>query len=229
MKGTPIATIVRLMHFRRKRSIHPFGELFAEANVILNAGSDSTGIAMTNTINSLLHCPRAMKTLQEELDVAISDPNDIPSFEDVKLLPYLRACFDESMRMNAPSQFSLPRKTPPAGARIAGHWIAGDTQVTTPTHAIHMDKEIWGDPDIYRPERWLGDDGKRLQEFFLAFSKGPRGCIGRNITYMEQSVMLATMVRRYNISLADPKFEVSRYETVSTIVDVLPLNFSRRG
>jgi cytochrome P450 len=34
-----------------------------------------------------------------------------------------------------------------------------------------MDKEIWGDPDIYRPERWLGDDGKRLQEFFLVFSK----------------------------------------------------------
>jgi hypothetical protein len=37
------------------------------------------------------------------------------------------------------------------------------------------------------------------------------------------------MVRRYKISLADPKFEVSRYETVSTIVDALPLNFSRRG
>jgi cytochrome P450 len=106
-----------LLRDRKNESLNlEFGELFAEANVILNAGSDSTGIAMTNTINSLLHCPRAMKTLQEELDVAIPDPNDIPSFEDVKLLPYLRACIDESMRMNAPSQFSLPRKTPPAGA-----------------------------------------------------------------------------------------------------------------
>ncbi len=36
----------------------------------------------------------------------------------------------------------------------------------------------------------VGEEGKKLQEFLLVFSKGPRGCIGRNITYMEQSVML---------------------------------------
>jgi cytochrome P450 len=205
-----------------------FGELYAEVNVILNAGSDSTGIAMTNTIWSLIKNPRALQVLREELDAVLSDEDIVAPYEKVRYLPYLRACLDESMRMNAPSQFSLPRKTPPEGARIAGHWIAGDVQVTTPTHAIHMDPAIWKDPEVFRPERWFGEEGKQLQQFFLVFTTGPRGCIGRNVTYLEQYGMLATMAKRYEFCLADESFQPTRYETVATIVDALPLKIWRR-
>jgi cytochrome P450 len=92
-----------------------------------------------------------------------------------------------------------------------------------------MDPLIWGDPEVFRPERWLGEPGKRLQEFYLVFSKGPRGCIGRNVTYIEQSVMLATIARRYDFQLADPEFVPTRYETTSTIIDALPIRLSRRS
>ena len=102
-----------LLHDRKGEPLNlEFGELFAEANVILNAGSNSTGIAMTNTIYELVQCPRALKELRKELDEAFPDADVVPTHEQLRLLPYLRACIDESMRMNAPSQFSLPRKTP---------------------------------------------------------------------------------------------------------------------
>ncbi|KAK5267909.1 cytochrome P450 1 subfamily A member 2, partial [Exophiala xenobiotica] len=57
-----------------------------------------------------------------------------------------------------------------------------------------MDPNIWGDPSVFRPERWLDEAGKELQQFFLVFTTGPRGCIGRNVTYLEQYVMLASFV-----------------------------------
>ena len=207
---------------------YPFGELLAEANVILNAGSDSTGIAMTNTILSLTDNVEVLRTLREELDAILDEDEAVVRYEKIKHLRYLRAVLDESMRMNAPSQFSLPRKTPPGGATIAGHWIEGDVGVSTPTHAIHMDPVIWGDPQVFRPERWLGEEGKQLQQSFLVFTTGPRGCIGKNVTYMEQYVMLASFVHRYEFCLAEPGFKPTRYETVATIIDKLPLRIWRR-
>ena len=207
---------------------YPFGELFAEANVILNAGSDSTGIAMTNTIHSLIENPKSLVELRNELDEALDEYELVAPYEKLKHLRYLRAVLDESMRMNAPSQFSLPRKTPPGGASIAGNWIEGDVGVSTATHAIHMDPKIWGDPTVFRPERWLGEEGKNLQQFFMVFTTGPRGCIGRNVTYLEQYVMLASFVHRYEFCLAEPGFVPTRYETVATIVDRLPLHIWRR-
>jgi cytochrome P450 len=207
---------------------YPFGELFAEANVILNAGSDSTGIAMTNTIHSLLENPQTLASLRNELDNILDDDEVVAPYQKIKHLQYLRAVLDESMRMNAPSQFSLPRKTPPGGASIAGHWIQGDVGVSTATHAIHMDSKIWGDPTVFRPERWLGEEGKLLQPYFLVFTTGPRGCIGRNVTYLEQYVMLASFVHRYEFCLAEPDFVPTRYETVATIIDRLPLRIWKR-
>jgi cytochrome P450 len=219
-----------LLHSRNGQpNNYPFGELFAEANVILNAGSDSTGIAMTNTIYSLIENPRALAILREELDEALDSTTVVAPYDKIKYCAYLRAVLDESMRMNAASQFSLPRKTPPEGASIAGHWIAGDTQVTTPTHAIHMDPKLWGDPETFRPERWLGEEGKQLQQHFLVFTTGPRGCIGRNVTYLEQYVMLASFVKRYEFCLEDEKFTPTRYETTVTLVDKLPLKIWRRN
>ncbi|KAF2815312.1 putative cytochrome P450 monooxygenase, partial [Mytilinidion resinicola] len=218
-----------LLHSRNGQpNNYPFGELFAEANVILNAGSDSTGIAMTNTIYSLIENPRALAILREELDEALGSTDVVAPYGKIKYCAYLRAVLDESMRMYAPSQFSLPRKTPPEGASIAGHWIAGDTQVTTPTHAIHMDPSIWGDPETFRPERWLGEEGKLLQRHFLVFTTGPRGCIGRNVTYLEQYVMLASFVKRYEFCLEDESFTPTRYETAATLIDKLPLKIWRR-
>jgi hypothetical protein len=66
-----------------------FGELIAEAHVILNAGSDSTGIAMTNTIYSLIQNPHALAKLCKEIDEAFPDRDAIPMHEQVRLLPYL--------------------------------------------------------------------------------------------------------------------------------------------
>lgn len=208
---------------------YPFGELLAEANVILNAGSDSTGIAMTNTIHSLIENPRALLELRKELDEVLNEDDIVAPYGKIKNLKYLRAVLDESMRMNAPSQFSLPRKTPPGGASIAGHRIAGDVGVSTPTHSIHMDPDIWGDPTVFRPERWLGQEAKEVHPYFLVFTTGPRGCIGKNVTYLEQYVMLASFVRRYEFCLAEPDFVPTRFETVATIVDRLPLRVWRRN
>jgi hypothetical protein len=58
--------------------------------------------------------------------------------------------------------FGLPRRTPPQGALIFDDYIAGDTSISMSAD-VHHQVSIFHDHDTYKPERWLGDEGKVLQ------------------------------------------------------------------
>lgn len=53
-------------------------------------------------------------------------------------------------------------------------------QVFIPVYAIQMDPEVYPNPQVFDPERFLGDNAKnRHSMFFLPFGDGPRNCIGK--------------------------------------------------
>lgn len=177
----------------------------------------------------LLKNPEALAKLRRELDDALGSADVLVApYDQVKHLPYLRACLDEAMRLNPPTPFNLPRKTPPEGTTIMGYFIPGNTSVSMSSYVAHRDVTIFPDPETFRPERWLGEEGKELQPYFLTFSAGARGCIGRNISYLEQYMITATMVHRYDFALPDPSWEQERYEHFNEIPGPLPLKVSRR-
>lgn len=62
-------------------------------------------------------------------------------------------------------------------------------------YGAHRLPETFPEPEEYQPQRWLDLDARRRMEpYFIPFSAGARGCIGRNITYLEQVVVLASLV-----------------------------------
>lgn len=60
--------------------------------------------------------------------------------------------------------FVIPRGTPIGMTSMINHW----------------NKELFPDPDIFNPERWLvdGQPNYQLQKKLIAFGKGSRSCIG---------------------------------------------------
>ncbi|KAL4877972.1 cytochrome P450 [Aspergillus karnatakaensis] len=206
-----------------------WGEIVAEVSAIINAGADTTAIALTQVLDLLLHHPDCLRKLREEVD-AVLDGNDIVApYDKVKNLPYLRACLDEALRIIPPTSAGLPRRTPPEGAQIMGEWIPGDTSVSMTIYAAHRDENIFPEPETYCPERWLDEENrKRMEPYFIPFSAGARGCIGRNISYLEQTVVLATLVRRYEFALKSPEWELKRHEAFNLVVGEMPLKVWRR-
>ncbi|KAI1396781.1 cytochrome P450 [Hypoxylon fuscum] len=176
----------------------------------------------------LLRSPKALDRLRGELDTAVEPTHDIASYAEVKNLPYLRACLDESLRLSPPVAFGLNRKTPPEGMFIDGHWIPGNTTVGVPAYTAHRNPDIFPDPEVFRPERWLEDGGKEAQSSFIAFSAGSRGCIGRNITYIEQTILMATLLRRYDFALSQPGWEMECEEAFNLWPKTIPLTIRRR-
>jgi hypothetical protein len=57
---------------------------------------------------------------------------------------------------------------------------------------IHYDPKIWGDPETFRPERFLSPDGKSFKkhEALLAFSVGNRQCLGNSVIQPKHIILL---------------------------------------
>lgn len=205
-----------------------WGEMVAEVSIMMNAGSDTTAIAMNNVMYLLLKNPACLKKLREEIDETLDEGESVAPYDKIKHLPYLRACLDESMRLLPPTTFGLPRKTPPEGAAVVEDYIPGDTTVSISSYVAHRDPSAFPDAEVYNPERWMGEEGRNLQSYFIAFSAGARGCIGRNISYLEQMVLLASLLHRYEFALPHSEWEPTRRENFNLSPGAMPLKVWRR-
>ena len=202
--------LARLMQGRDEKG-EPLGreELTAEALTQLIAGSDTTSNSSCALMYHVTRNPKVLAKLQEEIDAAIPDGVEIPTYESVKSLPYLEHVINETLRHHSPSGIGLPREVPPnsRGVTLLGKYYGPGTVLSVPTYTIHHSKEIWGeDAYEFRPERWetLTD---RQKASFVPFSYGPRSCVGRNLAEMQLRMMAATWVKRYNVVLKQDVME----------------------
>jgi cytochrome P450 len=205
-----------------------WGEINAEVNIMMNAGSTTTAIAMANVLYHVLKHPPVLERVRKEIDSVLDVDEVIAPYDKVKNLPYLRACLDESLRIFSPTTHGLGRNTPQEGMWVLDDFIAGGVSVSMSAYVVHHQECVFPNASQYIPERWLGEEGKSLQPYFLAFSSGARGCIGRNISYLEQTVLLASLLRRYEFAFPGPGWEVTRLETQNLLVGDMPMKVWRR-
>jgi cytochrome P450 len=200
--------------------------------VMMNAGSDTTAIAMTNFLYIMMKHPHILAKLRAEIDGALKEeePNmKVAPYAKVRNLPYLKACIDESLRLWPPTGAGLPRETPEGGTAILGQYIPGGVTVSVPTFTAHRDPNVGGRPDEFFPDRWLTEDAPVLiSRYFMSFSFGGRACIGRNISYLEQMIFFATILRRYEFAFKQPDWELKRVEGLNTWPQQFPLKIWRR-
>lgn len=205
------------------------GEVLAECSVMMNAGTDTTTAALTNTIYLLYKNPQVLARLREELDEA-TGTSPISLYETLSRLPYLRACVEESLRVRPASTMGLPRVVPKGGRLIAGQFVAEDTTVSVPTYTLLRNQEVFDRPGEYLPERWLvGECEKaKMSKAHLPFSTGPRACIGRNIAYFEQLLVIAALVKGYDFEFESKDFELKTLERFNGNPDEMVMWVRRR-
>jgi cytochrome P450 len=205
-------------------------EVVSEIGAIIDAGADTTSIALTQVLELLIRHPQHLQTLREEVDAVLSPDDIVASYDAVKNLPFLRAVLDEAMRIIPPTSAGLPRRTPPEGTEIMGQWIAGDTSVSMPIYTMHHDPEIFPHPEEFNPHRWMDpEERKWMNPYFIPFSTGGRGCLGRNISYLEQMVVLSSLVHRYDFELPGGDWMLKRFEAFNLIVGEMPIKIWRRA
>jgi cytochrome P450 len=171
--------------------------------------------------------PEVLFKLRQELDAA-TGPSDVPSYDSLSSLPFLRACIEESLRIRPASSFGLPRVVPKGGRNIAGQFVAEDVTVSVPTYTLLRDPVAFDKPEEFIPQRWIDGDKERMSKAHFPFSTGPRACIGRNIAYFEQLIVIGTLVRAFDFEFLSDNFELETIERFNSNPGELPLKVRRR-
>lgn len=80
---------------------------------------------------------------------------------------------------------------------------------------LHHDPLVYGpDPDVFRPERWIGSSAnqpKNMEYCFMTFRHGTRACLGRNTLTLEMMELVPEHVRRYNFEILEQKMQLTNH------------------
>lgn len=63
-----------------------------------------------------------------------------------------------------------------------------------------MDSELWEEPEEFRPERFINEEGKVYKpKHFMPFGAGQRMCLGDSLAEMELQLFFSSLVHVYDI------------------------------
>ena len=67
-----------------------------------------------------------------------------------------------------------------------------------------MDQKTWGDPLVFRPGRFINEDGKFVKHpHVIPFSLGKRACPGEILARQELYLFTGNLVKRFRFSPPD--------------------------
>jgi benzoate 4-monooxygenase len=193
-----IAKSMMMIDKEDSRHMEP-SEIFRECFNLLFAGPGSTAAAVTGVLERL--------GSEEGISWQESIRNDLNHVDEASASKVLDAVVRESMRYSAPFPTAFPREVQPGAEKsIAGVEapLPVGTIVGANSWVVSRDTSIWGsDARQWKPERWLhvkGDTEKKsLEDKFVVFSKGPRGCIGKDIAMLVVTEAVAGIVSKWRV------------------------------
>lgn len=65
--------------------------------------------------------------------------------------------------------------------------------------ALHRDPLHWPEPEVFRPERFLGESPGQAWRW-LPFLNGPRSCVGQHFALLEAKIVLSLLTQRFDFT-----------------------------
>ena len=173
--------------------------LVDDAQVLLSGGAVTTTLTLSVATYYILSTPSVFNRIMNDLKDMMPDPTEQRPLADLEQLPYLTAIINETLRIGHGVSHRLERIAPDVALHYHDWVIPPGTPVSMTSVHIHNNKEIFPEPHLFKPERWLPleTEGQRLQKYLLSFSKGTRNCLGMNLGYAELYMVLAAVFRRF--------------------------------
>ncbi len=78
-------------------------------------------------------------------------------------MPYTNAVMEEAFRMSSIVPNGVQHSAI-VGKEFRGHFIKKDTWIYPNLWHLHHNTKTWGDPENFRPERFLSSDGKTFKK-----------------------------------------------------------------
>ncbi|GAB6030773.1 Cytochrome P450 2 sub R member 1, variant 2 [Chamberlinius hualienensis] len=171
---------------------------------LLIAGTDTTASTLLFSFFYMTLYPEIQKKVQNEIDSVIGRERQ-PSYNDRFNMPYTEATILEVHRIVSFVPLSVPHRNVKE-LTIRGYAIPKNSIIIPNLWAVHHDPNYWGDPETFRPERFIGPDGKfNSSERVIAFSMGKRACVGEPLAAMEMFLYFVSVLKHFTLIPPDGK------------------------
>lgn len=156
-------------------------------------GIDATATTMAMTFHYLATNPEIQ---QQAYKKALRQ-------ESSQEMSFLRACIKETLRLSPTAGANSRFLT--KDANIGGYLVPAGTLVLAFHSVTSLDEKYFVEPLKYLPERWLRESSTSKGHPFasLPFGYGPRMCPGQRLAEQEMVLLLAEVLRKYQLESAD--------------------------
>lgn len=161
-------------------------------------GATSTSVSVDLLLMSMVMFPAVQRRVHAELDDVLA--GEPVKYADRSRLPYTEAVVWEASRFFHIMPLAGPRRTL-SETQLGGFRIPKHTTVFTALSALHMDREYWGDPEVFRPERFLGEERSKVERL-LSFSLGKRKCLAESLAVPAMFTFFAGLLQKFSMELA---------------------------
>lgn len=183
-------------------------ELRDELITLLLAGYETTASAMAWALYFIYEKTEVREKLLLELDSLGDKPDPMSIFK----LPYLTAVCNETLRIYPVAMLTFPRVVQEP-VELLGHSLEPGTVLVGCMFLTHQREDLYPEPKQFKPERFLERQFSPYE--FIPFGGGVRRCLGEALAVFEMKLVLATILSRYQLALADHQPEVPRRRGVT--------------
>ncbi|KAK7196257.1 cytochrome p450-like protein [Novymonas esmeraldas] len=199
----------------------------------LFAGHDTTSHTMEFLFALLGANPEVQDRLHEALEDLMPSTCTCPTVEELMECDYLVAVVKESLRMYPAAPIIYRDATEDVYLPSSGVVIPKGMTAVITLFSLQRNTHVYGDDvDVFRPERWLGEEGEALRKRcgrcgFIPFSCGKRSCIGQDFGYLELLIVTALLGRHLKMELLG-KFPEARYNITMVMSHPVSMRISAR-
>ncbi|MGJ8564667.1 MAG: cytochrome P450 [Alphaproteobacteria bacterium] len=166
------------------------------------AGHETTARGLSWMLYLVAHDAGSRERLEQEVDSL--DIDTIEPSDWIEKLPFMVACFEETMRLYPPAPFitRMAIKDDPFGLAF----VPGGGNLFLNLYALHRHKSLWDQPEAFLPERFMGEAKKSIARFqYLPFGVGHRTCIGGHFAMQEAIIILVLLLKPFRFDYAGEK------------------------
>lgn len=166
-------------------------------------GTDTTALLTEWVMAELVLNQQVQTRLRNELNKVAGDKKDVTD-ADVTKLPYLEAIVKETLRVHPIGPLLSWARLSTSDVQLSnGMVVPSNTTTMVNMWAITHDPNVWEEPLVFKPERFLKSEGGvevdvRGVDLRLApFGAGRRVCPGKNLGLVTVSLWVAKLVHQF--------------------------------
>ena len=196
---------------------YPDNQIRDEVATFLIAGHETTALSLTYTLSLLSRNPDARERVRAEaVEVLGGGP---PTHDDLVDLEYTERAYREALRLYPPAWAVFRRAN--GDAELGEYVIEDGSAIVMPLWTIHRDSRYFENPGAFDPDRWGRRDPKRVAAY-RPFSSGPHACIGQGFAMAGATLVLARLVRDFDIDVSETALDDLRLTPTLRPADGVP-------